>query len=126
MLTSMEELVLNCFLNMVLNCFHDPHPRVRWAAIRAIALFSTFFCPQLQEQFHDQVLPTLAAAMADFQNPIIQVLSYADMNPLLMLQFPKCNFNYHSYREQFCKQSAKILSSALLQWHYINHTVEHL
>ncbi|XP_075093674.1 uncharacterized protein LOC107812495 isoform X2 [Nicotiana tabacum] len=72
MLTSMEELVLNCFLNMVLNCFHDPHPRVRWAAIRAIALFSTFFCPQLQEQFHDQVLPTLAAAMADFQNPIIQ------------------------------------------------------
>ncbi|XP_070019166.1 uncharacterized protein [Nicotiana sylvestris] len=74
MLTSMEELVLNYFLNMVLNCFHDPHPRVRWAAIRAIALFSTFFCPQLQEQFHDQVLPTLAAAMADFQNPIIQVM----------------------------------------------------
>ncbi|XP_070044207.1 uncharacterized protein [Nicotiana tomentosiformis] len=72
MLTSMEELVLNYFLNMVLDCFQDPHPRVRWAAIRAIALFSTFFCPQLQEQFHDQVLPALAAAMADFQNPIIQ------------------------------------------------------
>ncbi|XP_070044210.1 uncharacterized protein LOC107776540 isoform X1 [Nicotiana tabacum] len=74
MLTSMEELVLNYFLNMVLDCFQDPHPRVRWAAIRAIALFSTFFCPQLQEQFHDQVLPALAAAMADFQNPIIQVM----------------------------------------------------
>ncbi|XP_070044204.1 uncharacterized protein [Nicotiana tomentosiformis] len=94
MLTSMEELVLNYFLNMVLDCFQDPHPRVRWAAIRAIALFSTFFCPQLQEQFHDQVLPALAAAMADFQNPIIQVQAsvafyrfYASSKPETLIPF---------------------------------------
>ncbi|XP_070019164.1 uncharacterized protein [Nicotiana sylvestris] len=118
MLTSMEELVLNYFLNMVLNCFHDPHPRVRWAAIRAIALFSTFFCPQLQEQFHDQVLPTLAAAMADFQNPIIQVQSsvafyrfYTSSKPETLIPFFDGMINNLSVFQQNDKQMVQDAAS---------------
>ncbi|XP_016499566.1 uncharacterized protein LOC107818124 isoform X3 [Nicotiana tabacum] len=59
-------------VNMVLHSFRDPHPRVRWAAINAICYLSTDFCPDLQEQYHNQVLPALAAAMDDFQNPRVQ------------------------------------------------------
>ncbi|XP_070018692.1 uncharacterized protein LOC107811630 isoform X2 [Nicotiana tabacum] len=59
-------------VNMVLHSFRDSHPRVRWAAINAIVYLSTDFCPDLQEQYHNQVLPELAAAMDDFQNPRVQ------------------------------------------------------
>ncbi|MCD7465043.1 hypothetical protein HAX54_000436 [Datura stramonium] len=59
-------------VNMVLHSFQDPHPRVRWAAINAIYKLSTNFCPDLQEQYHNQVLPALAAAMDDFQSPRVQ------------------------------------------------------
>ena len=58
---------------MVLNSFQDPHPRVRWAAINAIGQLSTDLGPDLQVQYHGQVLPALAAAMDDFQNPRVQV-----------------------------------------------------
>ncbi|KAG2675225.1 hypothetical protein I3760_13G174400 [Carya illinoinensis] len=57
---------------MVLNSFQDPHPRVRWAAINAIGQLSTDLGPDLQVQYHGQVLPALAAAMDDFQNPRVQ------------------------------------------------------
>ncbi|KAG2671455.1 hypothetical protein I3760_14G137000 [Carya illinoinensis] len=57
---------------MVLNSFQDPHPRVRWAAINAIGQLSTDLGPDLQVQYHAQVLPALAAAMDDFQNPRVQ------------------------------------------------------
>lgn len=60
-------------LSMVLNSFRDPHPRVRWAAINAIGQLSTDLGPDLQNQFHQQVLPALAGAMDDFQNPRVQV-----------------------------------------------------
>lgn len=58
---------------MVLNSFHDPHPRVRWAAINAIGQLSTDLGPDLQNQFHQRVLPALAGSMDDFQNPRVQV-----------------------------------------------------
>ncbi|GAB4835111.1 hypothetical protein Ancab_000019 [Ancistrocladus abbreviatus] len=59
-------------VNMILNSFNDPHPRVRWAAINAIGQLSTDLGPDLQEQYHQMALPALAAAMDDFQNPRVQ------------------------------------------------------
>eukprot|EP00256_Glycine_max_P055168 XP_014622242.1 importin subunit beta-3-like [Glycine max] len=56
-------------LSMILNSFCDPHPRVRWAAINAIGQLSTDLGPDLQVKFHHLVLPALAGAMDDFQNP---------------------------------------------------------
>lgn len=64
-------------VSMVLNSFQDPHPRVRWAAINAVGQLSTDLGPKLQEKYHKQVLPALAGAMDDFQNPRVQVCNYA-------------------------------------------------
>ena len=60
-------------LSMILNSFCDPHPRVRWAAINAIGQLSTDLGPDLQVKFHHLVLPALAGAMDDFQNPRVHV-----------------------------------------------------
>ncbi|ONK65480.1 uncharacterized protein A4U43_C07F37540 [Asparagus officinalis] len=67
MIKNLEQVV-----NMVLNSFQDPHPRVRWAAINAIGQLSTDLGPDLQVQYHHKVLPALASAMDDFQNPRVQ------------------------------------------------------
>ncbi|KAL3529778.1 hypothetical protein ACH5RR_009100 [Cinchona calisaya] len=67
MIKNLEQVV-----NMVLNSFQDPHPRVRWAAINAIGQLSTDLGPDLQVQYHQRVLPALAAAMDDFSNPRVQ------------------------------------------------------
>ncbi|KAL5708569.1 Importin-5 [Ranunculus cassubicifolius] len=67
MTKNLEQVVL-----MVLNSFRDPHPRVRWAAINAVGQLSTDLGPDLQIQYHQQVLPALASAMDDFQNPRVQ------------------------------------------------------
>ncbi|XP_021282305.1 importin-5-like [Herrania umbratica] len=67
MIRNLEQVV-----SMVLNSFQDAHPRVRWAAINAIGQLSTDLGPELQTQFHHKVLPTLAGAMDDFQNPRVQ------------------------------------------------------
>ncbi|GMH00102.1 hypothetical protein Nepgr_001941 [Nepenthes gracilis] len=67
MLKNLEQVV-----NMVLNSFHDPHPRVRWAAINAVGQLSTDLGPDLQAQYHHLVLPALAGALDDFQNPRVQ------------------------------------------------------
>ncbi|KAL1832006.1 hypothetical protein DCAR_0102023 [Daucus carota subsp. sativus] len=67
MIKNLEQVV-----TMVLNSFQDPHPRVRWAAINAIGQLSTDLGPDLQVQYHQRVLPSLAAAMDDFQNPRVQ------------------------------------------------------
>ncbi|KAK9272999.1 hypothetical protein L1049_017806 [Liquidambar formosana] len=64
--------ILEQVVTMVLNSFQDPHPRVRWAAINAIGQLSTDLGPDLQVQYHQRVLPALAAAMDDFQNPRVQ------------------------------------------------------
>ncbi|KAM0952064.1 putative importin-beta domain, armadillo-like helical, TOG domain, importin beta family [Dioscorea sansibarensis] len=67
MIKNLEQVV-----NMVLTSFQDPHPRVRWAAINAIFQLSTDLGPDLQVQYHHRVLPALAGAMDDFQNPRVQ------------------------------------------------------
>ncbi|MBA0777900.1 hypothetical protein Gotri_005850 [Gossypium trilobum] len=67
MVKNLEQVV-----SMVLNSFHDSHPRVRWAAINAIGQLSTDLGPDLQNQYHQRVLPALAGAMDDFQNPRVQ------------------------------------------------------
>ncbi|XP_057956475.1 uncharacterized protein LOC131149758 [Malania oleifera] len=67
MIKTLEHVV-----SMVLNSFQDPHPRVRWAAINAIGQLSTDLGPDLQVQYHQSVLPALASAMDDFQNPRVQ------------------------------------------------------
>ncbi|KAL5980787.1 Importin-5 [Asimina triloba] len=67
MIKNLEQIV-----TMVLNSFQDPHPRVRWAAINAIGQLSTDLGPELQVQYHHRVLPALASAMDDFQNPRVQ------------------------------------------------------
>ncbi|OIS95861.1 hypothetical protein A4A49_14219 [Nicotiana attenuata] len=60
-------------VNMVLHSFQDHHPRVRSAAIKSIGRLSVDFHPELQEQYTNQVLPALVAAMDEFQNPRVQV-----------------------------------------------------
>ncbi|XP_065879258.1 uncharacterized protein [Euphorbia lathyris] len=67
MIKNLEHVV-----SMVLNSFNDPHPRVRWAAINAIGQLSTDLGPDLQNQYHQRVLPALASSMDDFQNPRVQ------------------------------------------------------
>ncbi|KAI9186439.1 hypothetical protein LWI28_017272 [Acer negundo] len=67
MVKNLEQVV-----SMVLNSFSHPHPRVRWAAINAIGQLSTDLGPDLQTHFHQRVLPALAGAMDDFQNPRVQ------------------------------------------------------
>ncbi|KAL0459870.1 UNVERIFIED_CONTAM: Importin-5 [Sesamum latifolium] len=67
MIKNLEQVV-----NMVLTSFQHPHPRVRWAAINAIGQLSTDLGPDLQVQYHQRVLPALASAMDDFQNPRVQ------------------------------------------------------
>ncbi|ONM59011.1 Importin-5 [Zea mays] len=67
MLKNLEQVV-----SMILNGFQHPHPRVRWAAINAIGQLSTDLGPDLQVHYHQQVLPALANAMDDFQNPRVQ------------------------------------------------------
>ncbi|KAL9233007.1 hypothetical protein vseg_008053 [Gypsophila vaccaria] len=67
MIKNLEQVV-----PMVLKSFQDPHPRVRWAAINAIGQLSTDLGPELQTQYHHLVLPALASAMDDFQNPRVQ------------------------------------------------------
>ncbi|XP_010535931.1 PREDICTED: importin-5-like [Tarenaya hassleriana] len=67
MIKNLEQVV-----SMVLSQFHSTHPRVRWAAINAVGQLSTDLGPDLQNQHHQRVLPALAAAMDDFQNPRVQ------------------------------------------------------
>ncbi|XP_071735518.1 uncharacterized protein [Rutidosis leptorrhynchoides] len=67
MTKSLEQVV-----SMILNSFQDPHPRARWAAINAIGQLSTDLGPDLQNQYHNLVLPALASAMDDFHNPRVQ------------------------------------------------------
>ncbi|KAK6145070.1 hypothetical protein DH2020_021890 [Rehmannia glutinosa] len=78
MIKNLEQVV-----NMVLNSFQHPHPRVRWAAINAIGQLSTDLGPDLQVQYHQRVLPALASAMDDFQNPRVQPVGFGVGSQLL-------------------------------------------
>ncbi|KAH7296218.1 hypothetical protein KP509_26G014000 [Ceratopteris richardii] len=63
---------LSPVVNMVLNCFRDTHARVKWAAINAIGQLSTDLGPDLQEQYHQNILQALVMAMDDFSSPRVQ------------------------------------------------------
>ena len=52
-------------ISMVLQNFHDPHPRVRWAAINTIGQMATDFGPDLQLTYHREVLSALLGTMSD-------------------------------------------------------------
>lgn len=54
---------------MILPCFEDPSPRVRWAALNAIGQMSTDFGPKLQRQFHKEIVPRLIKGLEDTANP---------------------------------------------------------
>ncbi|XP_059292135.1 uncharacterized protein LOC132045559 [Lycium ferocissimum] len=71
MIKNLEQVV-----TIVLNCFQDPHPRVRWAACFAICQLLKDFSPHLQEKYNSQVLLALAAAMDDF-HPRVQASAAA-------------------------------------------------
>ena len=71
MIEKLEQVV-----TMVLNSFQHSHMHVRWSAINAIGQLSTDLGPDLQVQYHQRVLPALASAMDDFQNPRVQVHYY--------------------------------------------------
>lgn len=82
-------------LTMVLSSFQDPHPRVRWAAINAIGQLSTDLGPELQEGYHQLVLPALISAMDDFQNPRVQVRC---LTTTVCLVFTPVDLNFSSVR----------------------------
>lgn len=60
-------------VSTIQNSFQDSPARVRWAAINAIGQLSTDLGPDLQQDYHQQVLPALINAMDDFQSPRVQV-----------------------------------------------------
>ncbi|KAM3327618.1 hypothetical protein P3S68_033667 [Capsicum galapagoense] len=64
--TKLDEVV-----SMVVNCFQDFHPRVRWAACRASIWLLLDFSPHLHEQYRYQIFLALAAAVEDF-HPRVQ------------------------------------------------------
>lgn len=87
---------------MILNSFQDSHARVRWAAINAIGQLSTDLGPDLQQGYHQQVLPALINAMDDFQSPRVQVghqlldgwYSTSSLIPVALLYFlDACSFD---------------------------------
>lgn len=47
----------------------DPHHRVRWAAVNALAQLAVDFCPEVQESFHSQIVPALGSAMSLNNHP---------------------------------------------------------
>ena len=63
---------LTCSVTQVAARFADQHPRVRWAAINAMGQLETDLGPDLQNQFHDKVLPALVTVMDDTANPRVQ------------------------------------------------------
>lgn len=87
---------LDSVVGMILNSFRDSHSRVRWAAINAIGQLSTDLGPDLQQNYHQQVLPALVNAMDDFQNPRVQVcwvVACVRLHfrfPMQAYCFPKC------------------------------------
>ncbi|KAK4736398.1 hypothetical protein R3W88_000095 [Solanum pinnatisectum] len=64
MIKDLEQVV-----NMVVISFQDRHPRERWASVNAIGVLATELGPYFQLHYHSRLLPVLAAAMDDFQNP---------------------------------------------------------
>jgi len=67
-----QKSYLETIVNQVAARFGDAHPRVRWAAINAMGQLETDLGPDLQNQFHQIVLPALVSVMDDVANPRVQ------------------------------------------------------
>eukprot|EP00184_Porphyridium_aerugineum_P000216 CAMPEP_0184696160 /NCGR_PEP_ID=MMETSP0313-20130426/3546_1 /TAXON_ID=2792 /ORGANISM="Porphyridium aerugineum, Strain SAG 1380-2" /LENGTH=1101 /DNA_ID=CAMNT_0027154733 /DNA_START=266 /DNA_END=3571 /DNA_ORIENTATION=- len=63
---------LGSVIQMALQRFVDPHPRVRWAAINCIGQMCTDFGPRIQREFHAQIVPALIHVMDDTANARVQ------------------------------------------------------
>lgn len=66
------EAKLGDVIELALNRFADPHPRVRWAAINCIGQMCTDFGPRIQTDFHSRIVSHLVAVMDDTANPRVQ------------------------------------------------------
>ncbi|CAL1597860.1 unnamed protein product [Knipowitschia caucasica] len=71
------ETILNEIVCVVLRFCADPHPRVRYAACKAIGQMATDFAPTFQKKFHDKVIVALLETMKDQGNPRVQALAAA-------------------------------------------------
>lgn len=65
---------LGGILQFVLPATTDEHKLVRHSAIQCLSQFSCDFCPEMQTQFHEQVVPVLRQALHD---PIPRIASNA-------------------------------------------------
>ncbi|URE00620.1 HEAT repeat [Musa troglodytarum] len=107
-LKNLEQVV-----TMVLSSFQDPHPRVRWAAINAVGQLSTDLGPDLQVQYHQRVLPALASAMDDFQNPRVQASAKSHCKAyisLWVLQSIQLDTEYDHYLDKKSIRLQPVLS----------------
>ncbi|XP_019253057.1 PREDICTED: importin-5-like isoform X2 [Nicotiana attenuata] len=88
MIMNLEQVV-----DMVLSCFEDPHPRVRWAACRAISSLLIYFGPDMQERYHNQIIHALTAAMDDV-HPQVQASSTRALCFFCVLGKPETSISY--------------------------------
>nr|XP_009770141.1 PREDICTED: importin-5-like isoform X3 [Nicotiana sylvestris] len=88
MIKNLEQVV-----DMVLNCFEDPHPRVRWAACRAISSLLIDFRPVTQDRYHNQIIPALTAAMDDV-HPQVQASSTRALCFFCVFGKPETSISY--------------------------------
>lgn len=58
---------LDKVLDLVLPALSDPHPRVRWAGCNALGQMSTDFAPNMQEKYHNTVLPAIVPVLQSSQ-----------------------------------------------------------
>ncbi|KAG5223377.1 importin [Salix suchowensis] len=68
-LKSKVDLVADPIMKMV----DDKHHHVRWGAMYAVEELSKYLHPELQNHYHQKVLPALTKAMDDFSDSRIQV-----------------------------------------------------
>ncbi|KAJ6632921.1 Importin-5 [Pseudolycoriella hygida] len=66
------ESMLDDVMNVIIQFFNDPHPRVRYACCNAIGQMSTDFAPIFEKKFHEQVIPGLLHLLDDVENPRVQ------------------------------------------------------
>eukprot|EP01111_Echinosteliopsis_oligospora_P006765 TRINITY_DN2110_c0_g1_i3.p1 TRINITY_DN2110_c0_g1~~TRINITY_DN2110_c0_g1_i3.p1 ORF type:complete len:870 (-),score=260.72 TRINITY_DN2110_c0_g1_i3:783-3392(-) len=57
---------------LILRGFADPHPRVRWTACNCVGQMFLDFSPNLQQDYHAQLIPGLSHLMNDVENPKVQ------------------------------------------------------
>ncbi|KAH0727959.1 hypothetical protein KY285_003650 [Solanum tuberosum] len=71
----------------VLHSCQDPHPRVRWAAMVTIEQLSNDFHWEWQDEYHNQVVPVIVAAMDDF--PRVQIAAAYALRQFFAPEMPE-------------------------------------